>query len=198
MNVFVLCTGRCGSTTFDEACRHITNFTSGHETRSTLFGPERLDYPDNHIEADNRLTWLLGRLDETYGERAYYVHLLRDPEAVARSFDQRWHRPASIVSAYRNSIHMNPAADGLEAAREYVRTVTANITSFLKDKPHRMTVRLETIGEDFPRFWEWIGAEGDLAAAMAEWETQHNPTPERRRRPLLTRAVGKIQRAIRA
>ena len=51
-NVFVLCTGRCGSTSFERACRHATNWTSGHETRSHLLGADRLAYPDRHIEAD--------------------------------------------------------------------------------------------------------------------------------------------------
>ena len=82
-NVFVLCTGRCGSTTLVEACGHLSNWTSGHETRTHLLGPARLAYPDGHIEADNRLSWLLGRLDEAFGDRAAYVHLTRDPEAVS-------------------------------------------------------------------------------------------------------------------
>ena len=82
-NVFVLCTGRCGSTTFDRACRHMTNWTAGHETRSHLTGPDRFAYPPRHIEADNRLSWMLGRLEQAYGADAAYVHLTRDAEAVA-------------------------------------------------------------------------------------------------------------------
>ena len=56
MNVFVLCTGRCGSTTFACACRHIENYTAAHESRSHLAGPERFAYPEDHIEVDNRLS----------------------------------------------------------------------------------------------------------------------------------------------
>ena len=67
MNVFILNSGRCGSTTWIRACTHIDNFSAGHETRSHLSGDARLDYPDRHIEADNRLSWLLGRLDRQYG-----------------------------------------------------------------------------------------------------------------------------------
>lgn len=78
MNVFVLSTGRCGSTTFVKACEHITNFSAAHESRTGLLGAARLDYAGNHIEADNRLSWLLGRLDRTYGNAAFYVHLRRD------------------------------------------------------------------------------------------------------------------------
>ena len=92
MNVFVLCTGRCGSTTFARAAEHATNFSVGHESRKRLIGAERFAYADNHIEVDNRLSWMLGRLDDHYGERARYVHLTREREAVARSFLQRWDR----------------------------------------------------------------------------------------------------------
>lgn len=65
MNIFVLCTGRSGSKTFIKACNHITNYTCGHESRAKRAKLEsrlNLDYPPNHIEADNRLSWFLGRL----------------------------------------------------------------------------------------------------------------------------------------
>ncbi|MES9978612.1 MAG: hypothetical protein ABW107_07665, partial [Candidatus Thiodiazotropha sp. 6PLUC5] len=67
MNIFILNSGRCGSTTFIKACEHITNYTTGHETRAHLTGDKRIDYPDNHIEADNRLSWILGRIDNKFG-----------------------------------------------------------------------------------------------------------------------------------
>ena len=85
MNIFVLNTGRCGSTTFIKACQHIQNFTASHESRSVFTGNQRLAYPRNHIEADNRLSWFLGKLDQEYGDNAVYVHLLRDRAATARS-----------------------------------------------------------------------------------------------------------------
>ena len=63
MNVFILSTGRSGSQTFARACAHVSNYTSAHESRSGLLGDAHFDYPDNHIESDNRLSWMLGRLD---------------------------------------------------------------------------------------------------------------------------------------
>lgn len=86
MNVFILNAGRSGSKTFARACDHITNFTSAHESRSGLLGEGHFAYPDNHIESDNRLAWLLGRLDRKYGDRAFYVHLTRDVGPVAASW----------------------------------------------------------------------------------------------------------------
>ena len=176
-NVFVLCTGRCGSTSFVRASEHIANFTAAHESRCHLTGAARLAYPPRHIEADNRLSWLLGRLQRAYGDAAHYVHLVRDPEAVAQSYARR--AGYGIVRAYRTDILMraprkNPEAADIDFARDYVDTVTENIRVFLAGKPLAMTFRLETAAADFARFWDWIGAEGDRAAALAEWRVRHN------------------------
>jgi tetratricopeptide (TPR) repeat protein/lauroyl/myristoyl acyltransferase len=174
MNVFVLSTGRCGSTTFVAACSHIENFTSGHETRRSLLFAERLAYPDDHIESDNRLCWLLGRLDETYGDNAFYVHLVRDREATAASYNRRWHLPVGIVSAYSRAIVMGNARHGLDVCLDYWDTVNANIRLFLKDKQHCMPFALENAEEDFRGFWERIGARGDMDKAVQEWQLRFN------------------------
>lgn len=174
MNVFVLNSGRCGSTTFIAACRHIRNFSAGHESRIHCLGEARLAYPARHIEADNRLSWLLGRLERAYGKDAYYVHLTRAPTAVAESFARRAH--FGILKAYHEGILLREGTpdDPLALAQDYLDTVEANIELFLKDKPRVLRVRLENAKEDFCRFWQWIGAEGDLSAALAEWDVRHN------------------------
>jgi len=174
MNIFVLNTGRCGSTTFIQACRHISNYTSAHESRSALMGERRLAYPDNHIEADNRLSWILGRLDRRFGDEALYVHLRRQEEATARSFTRRY--DFGIIRAYREGILLGLSEDTppLELALDYCDTVNSNIEAFLKDKPLKMDFRLEDATRDFRRFWEMIGAEGDLDAALNEFNTPYN------------------------
>lgn len=178
MNVFVLNSGRCGSTTFIQACRHISNFTAGHETRVQLIGAERLAYPDNHIEADNRLSWLLGRLDRTYGDDACYVHLSREREATAASFVRRV--DFGIMKAYREGVLLEgePGQSDYAIALDYLDTVEANIARFLRDKHNQMDLRLEHAKDDFRLFWHWIGAEGDLDKALAEWDIQHNASAE--------------------
>lgn len=178
MNVFILNTGRCGSMTFVAACRHITNFSTGHETRVQLLGADRLAYPPNHIEADNRLSWLLGRLEDAYGDNAYYVHLTRDRAQVAASFARR--ADFGIMKAYREGILMHEdmgmAAEAI--AHDYIDTVETNIAYFLKDKRNVMAFRLENAQEDFRCFWHWIGAVGELEKALAEWQTRHNASVE--------------------
>lgn len=176
MNVFVLCTGRCGSVTFARACAHLSNYTSGHESRVRELGPARVAYPDRHIEVDNRLAWFLGWLEERYGGDAFYVHLLRDEEATAQSFNGRWHLRGSIVRAHAEQVRMMSPKDPMAMCKDFVASVNANIRTFLRDKPRTLTVRMEEARKDFPEFLTRIGAEGDLDAAVAEWDTAHNRT----------------------
>ncbi len=184
--IFVLCTGRCGSTTLARACGHFDNWSSAQESRTHLTGDARLEFPPRHIEIDNRLSWFLGRLERDWGDRAGYVHLTRDAEAVARSFAGRANQ--GILRAYRTDILMGAprrAADTplIDQCRDYVDTVTANIAGFLRHRRHVMAMRLETIDSDFDRFADWIGATGDLAAARAELAQRHNATPTEGNRP---------------
>lgn len=173
--VFVLSTGRCGSTTFVKACEHMTNYTAAHESLMSELGEARLAYPVGHIEADNRLSWLLGRMHERFDdERTFYVHLRRDDDATARSFVRRWGR--GIIKGYAKRILSGSTKthDRYDICLDYVNTVNANIAAFLESRSNWMPFQLETATEDFPVFWDRIAAEGDYDAALAEWGVRHN------------------------
>jgi hypothetical protein len=191
-NVFVLGTGRCGTTTFMRACRHVRNFTTAHESRVNAIGELRLDYPPGHIEADNRLSWFLGRLEERYGDEAFYIHMLRDEEAVARSYLKRWKSDHSIIYGYRTAIVPNPdpAIPPLEVVLDLCRTVNANVRAFLRGKAHAETVHLETAEADFARVWDRAGFEGDRAAALGEWRIPYNASRDEG-----PQGIGKLARA---
>lgn len=178
MNVFVLSTGRCGSVTFTKACSHISNFSAAHESRARIVGDAHFDYPDNHIEIDNRLTWFLGRIDQKYGTESYYVHLIRDQQKVAESYRKRF--GSGIVRAYTRGMMMgrHPKSEAMDICMDYWKTANANISLFLKDKPNQMEIRLETARTQFAEFWNWIGAEGDLTSALEEWSVSHNRTTD--------------------
>ena len=203
MQVFVLSTGRCGSLTTARAFRHATNYTSGHETRTSLVGPARFEYPDQHIESDNRLCWFLGTMQERFPD-AFYVHLVRDPEQVSESHAAKWvardrvhqpfawdlRRPRTTWRRLQRRLE-RPADAPLTLARAFglgiarnregptvnarfmVETVTANIGAFLRDK-HWLPLRLERSAVDFPPIWDRIGAIGDLEDALAEFDVRHN------------------------
>lgn len=156
---------------------HSTNFTAGHETRTHMIGQARFDYPSWHIEADNRLAWLLGRLDRRFGQKAFYIHLLRNPDAVAASFVQRADK--GIMLAYRSEILMraqklSKETPMLDFAHDYISTVTENIEFFLRDKPGKLTLNIEDMQADIGNFWNMIGAEGDITLASEEFKINHN------------------------
>ncbi len=175
MNIFILNTGRCGSMTFIKACQHISNFSSSHESRCDRLGDDRLAYPDNHIEADNRLCWFLGKLDTQYGNDAAYVHLMRNKNDTASSYAKRLF-PGGIIPAYRKGIlqHFPDDIPDLDVSLDYCDTVNSNIEHFLKDKTRKMVFHLENAKQDFEQFWDFIGAEGDLEAALAVFNTAYN------------------------
>lgn len=173
MRVFVLTTGRAASATFSEAAALIDGMTAGHETHRGMVDG-RLDYPDNHIESDNRLVWFLGSLDRLYDDAdTFYVYLHREPESVARSYLERWHITVSVVRAFYHGILMHknkPDAErALAACRLFVTTVDDNIRFFLKHRQNWAEVRLGSLEADFFQFMDKAGLRGDrdkIAAAL--------------------------------
>lgn len=176
MNVFILNTGRCGSATFAKACSHITNYSSGHETKSGEL-INRLIYPNNHIEVDNRLSWMLGSLAKQYPD-AFYVHLTRNHPEVAESYTHRFKIKIGIMPAFSSGILMRRELprninERSRIASLYTKTVNDNITEFLKDKYH-LKIDIETPAENFSEFWKIIEAEGDKEAALQEFKIKYN------------------------
>lgn len=212
MNVFVLCTGRCGSTSFFQACRHMTNYTTSHEDKRGVIGRDRFSYPENHVAVDYRLAWMLGRLDTVYGKDAFYVHLTRDPLATAKSFARmaqierssshivdifnlpRWMNTMGAPVFAHQHVHALKMLPLEVVAEDMVKSINCDIWMFLKDK-NWLPVRLEHVDEDFPKVWERIGAEGDLQAALSEWRERHNDieTVERKANAVTVAAMAEAQ-----
>lgn len=170
---------------FVRACEHIRNFSTGHESEARNIQDDKFEYPDNHIEADNRLSWFLGHLDKAYGNEAHYVVLKRDKELTVQSFNRRWAFKGSIIQAFGSGILMQrlkelKKKDLLQICGLYYDTIYENIELFLKDKDHILEIHLSNIKEDFKKFWNWIGAEGDLDAALAEFDIVHNQSKKKR------------------
>ncbi len=172
-NVFVLCSGRNGSVTFAKACAHITNYSSGHESLIREVGNMRFAYPKNHIEIDNRLSFFLGALDEKYGDEAIYIHLTRDADAVARSYNARWHVAESLMKGWGVGI-ARQTDFGVRTAKFMVHTIEQNIKHFLRDKSKKMVIHLETLNEQFPDFLDLIEAEGDRSEMTAVLAKTYN------------------------
>ena len=137
---------------------------------------DRLAYPDNHIEVDNRLAFFLGSLDATYGDNAIYVHLVRDREEIARSYRRRWYYRGSIVRAFYLNVLQSEDYDASrfdDACRYYVDVNHANIEHFLKDKSRTFTFDVENGRREFERFVSWLGVPcADEGYAL--WEERAN------------------------
>lgn len=177
MNVFVLCTGRCGSVTFARACEHLSNYSVGHESRTNFTAPTRLDFPDNHIEVDLRLMWYFGLLEEEHGQHAFYVHLTRDPEKVAASYLRKFQRKGAGLARAWYELMRHPVPDYMGACMfDMVTILTANIRGYLRDKDH-MTIDIDSAAKAFPSFCERIGAQGDIGAACREFSVHYNAGP---------------------
>jgi len=178
MRVFVLCAGRCGSTTLSRAFSHCTNFTVGHETHKRWIGAEP-GYPDNHIEIDNRLSWRLGNLFRKHTDK--FIHLTRDDQkAHAESFAKRYGN-GGIIDGYIKNIRGFHRVELSKKqvyilSRDFVFTHDKNIAIFLNRvfRDQKRSMSIERWKFSFPGIWNWLGCEGDLEAAMEEFNTKHN------------------------
>ena len=178
-HIFILCTGRSGSVSFIKACKHITNFTCGHETKSHLLGKERFEFPDQHIEADNRLIWDLGRLEKCYGDKAMFIYLKRDSTKVAKSFTKRTYYPNSMFKAYCDGIKKTPTEklnrQQLEQISvDFVDNMTTTIENFINKQKHTLVIDIDHIENDFKTFWDFIEAKGNLQYALNSFKNKHN------------------------
>jgi len=186
MNVFISGTGRCGTTTFSKACQHLDNYTSGHETRVSLLGSNRIRYANNHIECDPRLTWYLPQLAFQYPD-SFYVHLRRNEEATIKSLVRKemvakklgqlglLHGWAMAINMRHSKVVINYDELMLAViAKDYVNCVNTIIDTFFKSGVDNMIINLENIKQDFPLFLDKIGAKGNLAKAIDEWNMRHN------------------------
>lgn len=171
-NIFVLCTGRCGSTTFQKACSHIKNYTVSHERNMSNIN-DRFRYPKYHIEIDNRLVWFLGSLDKIYGKKPFYVHLFRNKTETAKSFAPR-RGPRNILLNFARGICFQKEYKNLPMAMKLVETVWDNIELFLRDKPNKIAIDIDNPEREFRQFWTKINAKGNFEKAREEFNWKYN------------------------
>lgn len=178
-NVFVLNTGRCGSTTFSKACQYMTNYTSGHELRVNEIGDSRLNYPTSHIEVDHNFCWMLGNLDQLYGNKAFYVHLVRDKQKVIKSTYKRWNYSFNSTRFFTQEVlgivpELLSESEKLAVVSQENETKTSAINLFLLDKTNTILIDIDDPKKAFTEFWNRIGAEGNLEKALLEFDVRHN------------------------
>lgn len=178
MRVFVLGTGKCGTTTWAKACGAITNYTSSHESRCHLI-EKRTWYPDQHIECANRLAWFLGTLDRRYGDDPLYVHLTRNRGDVVHSMSVHWRDEGNLLRAVGRGLLQRgtePIAgeEWPKLAELCVATIEDNIALFLRGKPNVVRASLPDLRPGFDEMWRRIGAEGDIELAHERLRVRYN------------------------
>lgn len=156
-NVFVVGTGRCGTTTFAMACRHASNFTAAHESKAE-------QYPRNHIEVDPPLAFRIANLRSRYDCR---IILLRRLDKAACVKSMASHDPL-ICAAFGNMVKHDPQCTAEKGADLLYDAI--NGLENLCD----LTVDLETAKQQWGTVWEWIGCQGDLQRSLEEWNVKHN------------------------
>ena len=184
MRVFILGTGRCGTKTAAAAAAHLTNYTSAHERTPLLRAQAPLTFPDQHIESDAGLTFLLRPLADRLppGEAVLFVHLQRRRAEVVRSWVKRGPRIgparwAPIGLRVKDATKLSPAQwhTACELCHD---AMIGQIQTFLSTRAKSEVAHLwlHEAEASWPAILDRIGAEGDLAASAREWRTQHNAT----------------------
>ena len=164
MRVFVTGTGRCGTQTFSKACKHISNFTSGHETRTKV---AVLNYPDDHIEVDPHLLWRMRDVIKKYPD-AKWVFVHRD---AAKTMASMARRPS--MSIWGHFAFMNRGISP-EAAARSIYSSTMDIMSYYRDELKPLEVYTPVTDSKWAEFVAYIGAVGNMGAAKAELKRKHN------------------------
>lgn len=175
-NVFVIGSGRCGTSTFAKACEHIENWSVAHESKAQSWGYDRLDYPHGHIECDCRLSWRMGSLVSRFPD-AFYVHLVRDQLETAKSWSHRANRTMMRYWWRCVLLHWHdprmPEEHSIPVAMDMVRTANDNVAHAIRNARH-VVVWIETPRSGFEEMWRAIGAKGDLDAALDTLKRKHN------------------------
>jgi hypothetical protein len=172
MRIFVVGTGRCGTTTFAHAAAYLDNYTVCHESHAGRVGD--WSYPDQHIEVSAQLALGIPLLLERY-PGARWVHLVRDRQPTVESMVAV---SANYLRAFGLYWFHAPDADPAAIAGALHDTVNALCEDLL---PDAFRFELDRAAELWPHCWEFMGGPTGFASRLHEsaqqWEIRHNARP---------------------
>jgi len=174
MKAFVFGTGRCGSVAVASAFKFASNYSVSHEA----YRPS-LAFEDWHIAVNPQFRLVMPQLVAKH-PRAWYVWLTRDVDKVIQSYmrlDQgRW---LDIWWSFNWTIR--PTDNHLAASIAVDRLVQDCERAYRCCPEETRTVwDIDAIKQDFATLWKVIGAQGDLDAALASFDTPINTSQQRR------------------
>jgi len=173
MRVFVFGSGRCGSVSFAESCKYMTNYTCAHESINY-----DLEYPDNHIEVNPQFRVIIPELMSKYLD-AKFVWLTRNPEKVTASIrvldKGRWLRDWWVFYNTLKPTNLD------EAARITTRCLLHTCSIVFQQIPEsqKKLLMIEKIQHQLKDFWDWIDAEGDFELAKESFNKPKNTSEQR-------------------
>jgi hypothetical protein len=167
MRVFVVGTGRCGTTTFYQACRHITNYTVGHESEG--FRIPKYEFDDKHIEVSHLNSIALPLLVKKYPD-SMFIHLIRDRQATIQSWVNGHPDLHEELNCWSRLWYMERNLDAAQiAAARYDRVFE------LCERMTTWSFKLDRATMWWGVFWRYIKAEGSYDEALKEFSRAYNP-----------------------
>ena len=170
MRIFVVGTGRCGSSTFYQACKTITNYTCGHETFAGQV--HNFEYLDNHIEVAVQNVQALALLQNKYPNNMI-VQLIREPKGCIQSLFEQC---PEYLKAWSFQVYLTTEVTE-KVAEAYYHCVNQHIAKI----PNLVTVRVDDLEWFWARFIQSIGAECDMEQAQKILSRKYNPGSKRGR-----------------
>lgn len=143
MNIFVVSPGRTATTTLSSAFGALDGYSSGHETQTSYLGTDRITFPANHVECDNRLIWFLPRLTRRYGANSMLITVKRSNDKIASSYNKRWGK-VNIMKAYSQGILLRSLSDNnIDVCRDYVSNCYEHLEFFAPHWRYHITLELD-------------------------------------------------------
>lgn len=176
MRVFVVGTGRCGTSTFFHACLHIRNYGTGHESKRGVNQIGNWSFPDDHIEIASNLTIGLNQLRGKYPE-ALWVRLKRNREDCIKSLAEQSSDAMLDFAHQWWYLDMTEAVDNIEVASQFYDFCEDFYQNCLP--ADALFFDLEHIKEHWIMFWNQTKADGDYLASLQEWDRQYNAADHR-------------------
>lgn len=174
MRVFVVGTGRSGTSTAYHALQHVAKHTVGHESRAGILLHH--EYPENHIEVSSQLIPEIVQLALQY-PNAKWIWLKRGKSATVRSiatqcpdamaaYGFQWFQVVVKKEEPRRSEQL------LQIAELYYDAMYSLLSSLLPTDAY--CLHIETIKDQWEACWKYHAWEGDFQASLSAWNRHYN------------------------
>lgn len=174
-NVFIISPGRTATSAMSKALSHVSGFTSLHESRVSFLQDERINYPNFHIELDNRLSFYMPQLTKKYSKKeSLLVIINRDRKSIAESYNKRW-RKINIMKAFSQGIHMrNLNSNNIDVCLAYVNYVYETLDYFKNDWDNVLEVDFSNLNAAITQILKRINKIEDLDNVLNEMKNKSN------------------------